>query len=144
MLPPSLDTEWRHSPLRGVVSALWSRSLEGDRIMVMVGSLCWSLFLHMDVLSQATAVVANTSFDLLARCSLSCRFSPHVSCRRQLRTVPGSGSVLLSGRQREARVLGKVFFTRVQWRETKGCHESGLRASYDSTYLYFQAVGEGP
>lgn len=36
--------------------------------MVMVGSLCWSLFLHMYVLSMATAVLANKSRDLLATC----------------------------------------------------------------------------
>lgn len=149
MLPPSLGTEWRHSPLRGVVSALWSSSPEGDRTVVMVGSLCWSLFPHMDVLSQTTTVLVNKSLDLLARCCLPCRFSPHVSLRRQLRAVPGSGSGLLSGRQREACVLGRVFFTRAQRRETGienplACHESGLRASYDSIYLYFQAVGEGP
>lgn len=50
--------------------------------------------------------------------------------------VPGSRSELLSGRQREACVLGRVFFTRAQRRETgiedpQGCHESGLRASCD-------------
>lgn len=47
-----------------------------------------------------------------------------------------AGSGLLSGRQREAGVLGRDFFTRAQRRETgiedsEGCHESGLRASCD-------------
>ena len=56
---PSLDPERRHSPSREGVSALWSRSLEGNRTAATVNSLCWSLLLSVDVLCRATAVLVN-------------------------------------------------------------------------------------
>lgn len=150
-LAPSLDTEWRHNPLRGMVSALWSRSPEGNKDMAMAGSLWWLCFSIWMSLARPLQSLLIKPLTLGVRCGLQHRSSPHASCRRQLRLVPGSGCGLLSGRQREARVSGRIFFTRAERRETgiqhpQGCCESGLRASCDLICRprYLQALGEGP
>lgn len=127
----SLDTARRHSPFRGVVSALWSGSLDGNRTAAIVESPCWSPLLSVDVLCQATVGLVDSGLSETSAAGIR----PLSPAGRQFRAHPGSGTRLLSRSQREACVLGRgLTCTRDQSRETGiegpwGFPEAGLRAS---------------